>query len=115
MQSIMRHSDINLTMSRYTHLFRGQESEAIAKLPDLSLPSKKKQSAVATGTDNVTANDLTYTGRIDVQQRTSANPNELTNPDNESRTAFVTTPGRTRTCDLRFRKPMLYPAELRAL
>ena len=24
-------------------------------------------------------------------------------------------PGRTRTCDPRFRKPMLYPAELRAL
>ena len=25
------------------------------------------------------------------------------------------TPGRIRTCDLRFRKPMLYPTELRAL
>ncbi len=24
-------------------------------------------------------------------------------------------PGRTRTCDIRFRKPMLYPAELRGL
>jgi len=51
-QSIMRHSDINLTMSRYTHIFRGQESEAVAGLPDLSLPSKEKQKAVATGTDN---------------------------------------------------------------
>ena len=50
-QSILRHSDINLTMSRYTHVFRGQESEAVAKLPDLSLPSKQKQQAVATGTD----------------------------------------------------------------
>ncbi len=53
-QSIMRHSDINLTMSRYTHIFRGQESEAVAGLPDLSLPSKEKQKAVATGTDNRT-------------------------------------------------------------
>jgi len=40
-QVIMRHSDINLTMSRYTHIFRGQESEAIAKLPDLSFTKPK--------------------------------------------------------------------------
>ena len=50
-QAIMRHSDINLTMSRYTHLFRGQESEAVAKLPDLSLPSEQKAAAVRSGTD----------------------------------------------------------------
>jgi len=49
-QSIMRHSDINLTMSRYTHTLTGQESEAASKLPDLSLPSSQKQ--IATGTDN---------------------------------------------------------------
>lgn len=42
-QSIMRHSDINLTMSRYTHIFRGQESEAIAKLPDLGASSKEQR------------------------------------------------------------------------
>jgi len=41
----MRHSDINLTMSRYTHIFRSQESEAIAKLPDLS-----QRKATGTGT-----------------------------------------------------------------
>jgi hypothetical protein len=46
----MRHSDINLTMSRYTHTLRGQESEAVESLPDLSLPSK--QTRKATGTDN---------------------------------------------------------------
>jgi len=50
MQSIMRHSDINLTMSRYTHTLIGQESQAIQNLPDLTLPSKEKQKA--TGTDN---------------------------------------------------------------
>ena len=27
---------------------------------------------------------------------------------------FICTPGRSRTCDLRYRKPTLYPAELRA-
>ncbi len=50
-QSIMRHSDINLTMSRYTHIFRGQESEAVAKLPDLSFSNKQNQNPLATGTD----------------------------------------------------------------
>ena len=51
-QSIMRHSDINLTMSIYTHTLRGQESDAVAALPDLSLPSSQAQKAVATGTDS---------------------------------------------------------------
>ncbi len=51
-QSLMRHSDINLTMSRYTHIFRGQESEAVANLPDLSLPSNQAQANKKTGTDN---------------------------------------------------------------
>ena len=41
-QSIMRHSDINLTMSLYTHTLRGQEAEAIQNLPDFTIkPSKK--------------------------------------------------------------------------
>ena len=52
-QSILRHSDINLTMSRYTHTLTGQESEAVSKLPDLSLSSSQKQ--IATGTDNLSA------------------------------------------------------------
>ena len=49
-QSILRHSDINLTMSRYSHVLRGQESEAIEGLPDFSLPSSQSQRA--TGTDS---------------------------------------------------------------
>ena len=48
-QSLMRHSDINLTLSRYTHTLAGQEAEAVAGLPDLSLPSSQKQ--IAAGTD----------------------------------------------------------------
>jgi len=42
-------------MSRYTHVLRGQESEAIAHLPDLSL-SSGKQANVAAGTDNKSVN-----------------------------------------------------------
>jgi integrase len=48
-QSIMRHGDINLTMSLYTHTLRGQESEAVKSLPDLSLSGN--ESLKATGTD----------------------------------------------------------------
>lgn len=48
-QSIMRHGDINLTMSLYTHTLRGQESDAVKNLPDLSLPSR--ESLRATGTN----------------------------------------------------------------
>jgi len=58
-QTIMRHSDINLTMNTYTHILMGQESEAVEALPDLSTPSKEKQKAVATGTD-----DANVTGEI---------------------------------------------------
>jgi len=41
LQKIMRHSDINLTMSYYTHTLTGQESEAVQKLPDFSVQSKE--------------------------------------------------------------------------
>ena len=37
-QTLMRHSDINLTMSRYTHSYRGQEIDAVGKLPDFGKP-----------------------------------------------------------------------------
>ena len=52
-QELMRHSDINLTMSRYTHTLRGQTAKAVASLPDLSLPSKEAQKAKATGTNEI--------------------------------------------------------------
>lgn len=50
-QQLMRHSDINLTMSRYTHVLRGQERKAINSLPDLDNLSDN-QSQKSTGTDN---------------------------------------------------------------
>jgi len=40
-QVILRHGKIDLTVSAHTHTLRGQESEAVAKLPDLSLPSSE--------------------------------------------------------------------------
>jgi hypothetical protein len=43
----MPHSDINLTMSRYTHVLTGQEVRAVESLPDLSMPSKHRAAATA--------------------------------------------------------------------
>jgi hypothetical protein len=57
-QSTMRHSDINLTMSGYTHVFIGQESKAVAGLPDLSFSSKEGQKGKSTGTDNNRVDDI---------------------------------------------------------
>ncbi|MEN6384932.1 MAG: site-specific integrase, partial [Phycisphaerales bacterium] len=51
-QAIMRHSDINLTMLRYTHVLVGQEAEAVSSLPDFK--AKENAQQVATGTDNRT-------------------------------------------------------------
>jgi len=109
-QSIMRHSDINLTMSRYTHTLTGQEAQAIESLPDFSAPSKQAQRATGTDgknlarflalQDGLDRSGLDYTGQGDV---TGA-----------IKDADSNTPGGIRTCNLRFRRPTLYPIELQA-
>lgn len=48
-QDLARHCDINLTMSRYSHTVLGEQSDALAALPDLSGPVGQQQRA--TGTD----------------------------------------------------------------
>jgi len=42
-QSIMRHSDITLTLSRYSHVYNGQEADALAKLPAFGKPAGKER------------------------------------------------------------------------
>ncbi|HRS12135.1 MAG TPA: site-specific integrase [Sedimentisphaerales bacterium] len=48
-QTILRHSDVNLTMNIYSHVLRGAESQAVSALPDLSIGGDKE--AARTGTD----------------------------------------------------------------
>jgi integrase len=117
-QSIMRHSDINLTMSRYTHIFRGQESQAVESLP-LFLTGQK-QASVKTGTDNVDiaspqgknfANS--FAKQCALAGTTLENAGQ-TSRNNESENAFSSAPERTRTSNRRFRRPTLYPLELQA-
>lgn len=74
-QAIMRHSDINLTMSRYTHSYRESEVQAVKSLPDLSLPSIEAQEAKATGTDGQ-KNSAIYLAKPCGKQRILANVGE---------------------------------------
>ena len=53
-QNIMRHSSVELTLGTYTHVYREQESNAVAKLPDLSIPPST-ETGRATGTDDLTS------------------------------------------------------------
>ena len=82
-QAIMRHSDINLTMSTYTHVFAGQGADAVAALPDLDA-APAGQSARATGTDSSKAlPDAAGKGRArdQAQGRPSGRPNSLSRPE----------------------------------
>ena len=143
-QSIMRHCDINLTMSLYTHTLRGQESEAVESLPDLSLPSKEGQKVAGTDdrpvkvdsgaykkltknpySDSPSASLIGNTNDVKKQEcsHIAAFDNSLRETTlgtkEESLSPNVTdldpnAPGRARTCNLRIRSPALYPVELRA-
>jgi len=52
-QSLMRHSDINLTMSLYTHTLAGQETAAIATLPNFTTEEPTRQKPKPPGTADV--------------------------------------------------------------
>ena len=53
-QDLARHSDINLTMSTYTHTFLKDRKDALDALPDLDQPSEAKAAEMArtAGTDD---------------------------------------------------------------
>jgi len=70
-QRIMRHSTITLTMDRYTHAFKADESAAVAKLPSLEVASK---AVAATGTLGVIGEkvDPSHTNRASEKSNTLA-------------------------------------------
>ncbi len=104
-QSIMRHSDINLTMSRYTHTLTGQEAKAVESMPDLSMPSKQK--AAATGTDGKTdlASYLALQGGKQCIPMDGTGQSTCTDGGNN---AVSKANGRIRTDNPWFTKPELY-------
>jgi integrase len=127
---LARHSDPKLTMARYGRAQIHDLGEAVNRMPSL-LPdaTHEKQVLQATGTDPglrpVCASpdfrgdrrDPPETGgQVDVDGRDGRKPMILQAIEPEQAPPIpeeTTTPGRTRTCDIRFRKPMLYPPELR--
>jgi hypothetical protein len=62
-QQILRHSKVDLTMSKYTHTLRGQEHEAVTKLPDLNVPDVEAQRATGTDGKDVTG-DFDLAGNL---------------------------------------------------
>ena len=138
-QDLARHSDINLTLSRYSHTIVEDRAAALAALPDLT-PDARPQTMVATGTDG--APPANSTGRLTDQKltvragkggisRDESGRKDDDDPDGPKGGKRAKTqresaicegnqvredgaPGLIRTADLRFRKPPLYPAELRA-
>ena len=87
-QTILRHKDVNLTANVYTHVLHGQEAQAVANLPDLSLASLE---AVKTGTDDrdVTPESLREVYSQDEQHRTKPDCIGQVNADSGSKTALV--------------------------
>ncbi len=139
-QQVMRHQAITLTMDTYGHLFPGQEAEAIVQMRTLlGTPPEIAERMQATGTDDAVAGDTDKAQRMaqqsgreispklasqcDASDNTegdanSPNPLQNTGVSDVVRgeaTESQNTPGRTRTCNLRIRSPLLYPVELRAL
>jgi len=137
-REIMRHGSLAVT-SRYAHSLRGQAAKAIEGLPDLSAPAPESETMQATGTDGRAVDmggeklgvNLGGIARQTVPSMPSVRFGAQNDPqtgtssevaENKAKTAYsaenqgleATAPGRIRTSDLRFRKPMLYPAELRA-
>jgi integrase len=139
-QELMRHSDINLTMMRYTHTLLGQGAKAVESLPDFTCTQQEAQ--IKTGTDdrpvdcigtrtqegtegdeNCLASCLAFSGG---NQRKSADfGGQKTTSEMSGETALSSpkahllgkkgnTPGKIRTSGLRIRNPLLYPTELQA-
>ncbi|MGC9261807.1 MAG: tyrosine-type recombinase/integrase, partial [Phycisphaerae bacterium] len=65
-QELARHSDIKLTMNRYTHVFRGELDKAIDLLPDYAAEQARQSAQAAkTGTDDLPVNAVALPGQAD--------------------------------------------------
>ena len=68
-QELARHSDIKLTMNRYTHVFRGELDKAVDLLPDYAAEQARQSAeAVKTGTDDLPVKAVPLPGRTDANR-----------------------------------------------
>ena len=112
---LARHSDIKLTMTRYSHTVLADRASALDALPSLDAP--ETQSQQATGTDGrncaqFVQNSVREGSKRSAAVRSSATQCHTTpscsdsgSSDNSGTKPIA--PGRTRTCDPWFRKPVL--------
>ena len=69
---LARHSDINLTMARYSHTVISDRAEALKALPDLSTKPERTHSQKATGTDDAVVEKANIEGNT-TSSATSSN------------------------------------------
>ena len=132
-QAFMRHSTITLTMDRYTHVGIRDQGAVLEALPKTDNNTKQPAQAKATGTYDLSPNHASgalhyaqQSGGIpghtktlaDIQSKENVKRGKFRKPlptavldtvEHEQSPPVNNAPGRTRTCDLRFRKPPLYP------
>ena len=115
--------------NRYTHVRMNDERAALALLPDLTAPAESEATkktgthdapADAIGKTQIRGGDIRNRGArqgaiLCTNRRKYTEAGAKQNRTDDSKNAVLTTPGRTRTFDLRIRNPLLYPTELRAL
>jgi len=134
-QTLARHSDIRLTMGVYTHTNLDEQIEAVNQLPGLTESAQddgesEESDEASEGWEHSGSAPVSQSGILR-QPVTTKEPDSLPNKDRESSPQVAelsavgdysrqqsvhdgSTPGRIRTYDLRFRRPLLYPTELRA-
>jgi len=141
-QELARHSTPTLTLARYAHIGLVDRTKALDALPTIEQPKPEQQAAESTGTNDLHA-QVAGVGADEPTQGRSAiaasrDPDwpfaAIERQDRESQqdgkqgpqplveanacahlpTTVINTRDRNRTCNLRFRRPMLYPIELRA-
>ncbi len=130
-QALARHSTITLTMDRYSHTVIGDQADALKVLPNLAPKRSDRERLRATGTDHAIAEaptdprlyprqlerETVRTGAtrcqdsdIITQDRNDQKPLRNKGKRDTMRTGATgneNTPQRTRTSNLRFRRPML--------
>jgi len=121
-QTIMRHSDIKLTIDRYGHLFPGAEDDAVSRLRSaFTQPEQLRKTGTAdpqqlfqqSSLDTLRngANLFTHSSESAVTFEPTISLEKTSNPA-QKQGFEESRPSRTRTYDLRIRNPLLYPTEL---
>ena len=136
-QELARHSTPMLTFGKYAHISLVDRKKALDAMPSIEGSGPIRDIAKATGTydaqvrvDQTPQRVAPTTARrgpsrsfaaIECQQEGSRQDDQAgaqlyaqANTCERLPTTAITAPDRIRTCDLRFRKPPLYPTELRA-